>query len=313
MESLIKTLPAILTAAGPSAEVAQAACFAAWKYDVDAAQGKISVLTSPEVPLAVQTCTDLSTHCTDFETACLGLGKACDDYATQVDEHRDEIVGILKELLAWTVVDQVSGAILSFFTAGAAEVAAQLAEAGIIARYAAKIISVLKKLIEWAKICVEAIKTALVAIKDALLWLPRLLKAKVMTAVAKVGARAAAAEREALIKELETLGIKHNPDDIVAIFRGPDGKIVFLENGSASAGLRHVEAHAGEFASAGIPKDKIPDFLQRAIQDGEIVGYQGKGTGRPIYEVVYNGVTQRVAITTGDNGYIVGANMKSVP
>jgi hypothetical protein len=37
MESLIKTLPAILTAAGPSAEVAEAACFAAWKHAVGAA------------------------------------------------------------------------------------------------------------------------------------------------------------------------------------------------------------------------------------------------------------------------------------
>ena len=34
MDSLIKTLPAILTAAGPSAEVAEAACFAAWKHAV---------------------------------------------------------------------------------------------------------------------------------------------------------------------------------------------------------------------------------------------------------------------------------------
>jgi len=34
MESLIKTLPAILTAAGPSTEVAEAACFAAWKHAV---------------------------------------------------------------------------------------------------------------------------------------------------------------------------------------------------------------------------------------------------------------------------------------
>ena len=34
MESLIKTLPAILTAAGSSAEVAEAACFVAWKYAV---------------------------------------------------------------------------------------------------------------------------------------------------------------------------------------------------------------------------------------------------------------------------------------
>ena len=32
MESLIKTLPAILSAAGSSAEVAEAACFAAWKH-----------------------------------------------------------------------------------------------------------------------------------------------------------------------------------------------------------------------------------------------------------------------------------------
>ncbi len=34
MESLIKTLPAILTAAGPSTEVAEAACLAAWKHAV---------------------------------------------------------------------------------------------------------------------------------------------------------------------------------------------------------------------------------------------------------------------------------------
>jgi len=34
MESLIKTLTAILSAAGPSAEVAEAACFAAWKHAV---------------------------------------------------------------------------------------------------------------------------------------------------------------------------------------------------------------------------------------------------------------------------------------
>ena len=34
MESLIKTLPAILTAAGSSPEVAEAACFAAWKHAV---------------------------------------------------------------------------------------------------------------------------------------------------------------------------------------------------------------------------------------------------------------------------------------
>ena len=39
-----------------------------------------------------------------------------------------------------------------------------------------------------------------------------------------------------------------------------------------------------------------------------VVHYQGKGTGRPIYEVNYKGSTQRVAVTVGSNGYIVGAN-----
>jgi hypothetical protein len=34
MESLLKTLPAILTAAGSSGEVAEAACLAAWKHAV---------------------------------------------------------------------------------------------------------------------------------------------------------------------------------------------------------------------------------------------------------------------------------------
>jgi hypothetical protein len=48
MESLIKTLPAILSAAGPSAEVAEAACFAAWKHAVGAA------LSSHAVPLRLE-------------------------------------------------------------------------------------------------------------------------------------------------------------------------------------------------------------------------------------------------------------------
>ena len=40
------------------------------------------------------------------------------------------------------------------------------------------------------------------------------------------------------------------------------------------------------------------------------MGYQGRGTGRPIYEFVYNGEVRQVAITVGSNGFIVGANPK---
>jgi predicted nucleic acid-binding Zn ribbon protein len=48
MESLINTLPAILSAAGPSAEVAEAACFAAWKYTAGEA------LSAHAVPLRLE-------------------------------------------------------------------------------------------------------------------------------------------------------------------------------------------------------------------------------------------------------------------
>lgn len=57
-----------------------------------------------------------------------------------------------------------------------------------------------------------------------------------------------------------------------------------------------------------ISEAQIPSVVMRAVSEGNIVGYQGRGTGRPIYEVMVNGQPQRFAITTGSNGFIVGAN-----
>ncbi|MCR5587501.1 MAG: hypothetical protein K6F77_08210 [Lachnospiraceae bacterium] len=50
----------------------------------------------------------------------------------------------------------------------------------------------------------------------------------------------------------------------------------------------------------------------QAVKSGTIVGYQGRGKGRPIYEFIYEGKTRRIAISIGSNGYIVGANPKSI-
>jgi filamentous hemagglutinin len=46
-----------------------------------------------------------------------------------------------------------------------------------------------------------------------------------------------------------------------------------------------------------------------ALKNGKVVGQQGKDLTRPIYEVNYEGRTVNVAITTGNNGYVVGANI----
>jgi uncharacterized protein YukE len=114
--------------------------------------------------------------------------------------------------------------------------------------------------------------------------------------------------RQELLDELERKGIKHNPDDIVEIGKNENGDIIFLENGNSKAGLEHVKSHAGQFADLGIPEDKIGKFVFTAATTGKVVGYQGRGTGRPIYEFFFEGKAYKVAVTVGNNGFIVGAN-----
>lgn len=115
-----------------------------------------------------------------------------------------------------------------------------------------------------------------------------------------------------LIGELAERGVKHTPDDIVAIRKLDDGRIMFIEKGSDTAGLQHILNHADEFNGKGISNEMIPDFIMKNLEEGNIVGYQGKGTGRPIYEIIYNGQRHRTAITTGNNGFVVGANPVSL-
>ena len=121
----------------------------------------------------------------------------------------------------------------------------------------------------------------------------------------------AAAKLSGLIGELEGAGVEVTRSEVVAAERIASGKIVFLEKGNATAGLQHiVERHGAEFAKAGISENKIPAFLMQALKDGKVVGYQGRGVTRPIYGVSFEGKPLRVAITIGNNGYVVGANIK---
>ena len=115
--------------------------------------------------------------------------------------------------------------------------------------------------------------------------------------------------RDKLIGELKKAGINHNPYDIIDIRKTVEGKIVFLEKGNSKAGFKHViERHEADFVKRGVTREEIPNLIMEAVTKGRIVGYQGKGKGRPIYELIFNGKQQYVAVTTGSNGFIVGAN-----
>ena len=136
-------------------------------------------------------------------------------------------------------------------------------------------------------------------------------------------------EGKALIDEVIANGYKISPEKVVLITRDPTGKIVWLEEGNSSRGLQHIiDRHGHEFNGIvqrstvgsdpvtngkGIANSDIPDYVLEAVYQGNIVGTQGKrNPPRTVYEFVYNGQTQRIAIQVGSNGYIVGANPKSM-
>jgi hypothetical protein len=62
-----------------------------------------------------------------------------------------------------------------------------------------------------------------------------------------------------LAPELARSGVRHSPERIVAIGPDPDGRIVFLETGSPSAGLEHILQKQGQFALRGVGQDQLAD------------------------------------------------------
>lgn len=124
-------------------------------------------------------------------------------------------------------------------------------------------------------------------------------------------------EGAALMSELDARHVKYNKSDIVAITRNSSGDIVWLEKGHLTgkpSGLAHIiDAHGLDFQNQNITNDELPQYIMTAVKYGTIIGYQGRDSSRPIYEFVYEHKTRRIAITIGSNGYIVGANPKSMP
>uniref|UniRef100_UPI0005760E4F VENN motif pre-toxin domain-containing protein n=1 Tax=Serratia marcescens TaxID=615 RepID=UPI0005760E4F len=116
---------------------------------------------------------------------------------------------------------------------------------------------------------------------------------------------------KSLFKEMTIQGIKFTPENVVGAAKDNSGKIIFLEKGNSKSGLQHiVEEHGDQFAQIGVSEARIPDVVMKAVTDGKIVGYQGAGAGRPIYETMIDGKKYNIAVTVGSNGYVVGANLR---
>ncbi|MFF8472258.1 ricin-type beta-trefoil lectin domain protein [Streptomyces sp. NPDC015414] len=114
------------------------------------------------------------------------------------------------------------------------------------------------------------------------------------------------------VNKLKDAGIQFDQKSLYWVIPYADSStgLVRLERGYVRGGLVHVIfRHSGEFAADGIPIEEIPKLLKKALEDAKIVGYQGSGAGRPIFETVYNNKVRRVAISVGKDGYVIGANV----
>ncbi|MGX1545195.1 virulence factor, partial [Streptomyces adustus] len=132
---------------------------------------------------------------------------------------------------------------------------------------------------------------------------------RIAQAVAERAKIARAALDPKLLEKLGNAGVKFDKANTIWVieYAKPGVNLAWLEKGNVNAGLIHIIfRHAGEFATAGVRIEDIPALVSKALTEGTRVGTQG--AGRPIYEVVFNGKTQRLAISVGDNGFVIGAN-----
>lgn len=113
-----------------------------------------------------------------------------------------------------------------------------------------------------------------------------------------------------LVNEVQRRGDKISPDQVVRIEK--PSRIVWLEEGNERAGLAHllIDKRVADFARHGIGRDEIVDAVFTALTDGTPIGITGRD--RVVYLVTYQGHSVRIAISVGDNGFIVGANPVSL-
>jgi hypothetical protein len=87
---------------------------------LDSAAAEIGAQRSPEVETAVQVTKGMVLELEQLEVHCADLGGACEDYATQVEQVREVVKGIMRDLAIEVGLTVVVSGILSFFSAGAA-------------------------------------------------------------------------------------------------------------------------------------------------------------------------------------------------
>ena len=118
---------------------------------LDVATGHLEQQRSPEVPLAIDATRDVALAIDDLAAMCDSLGEACEQYASTVDEHREIIKGIMRDLAIEAGISVGVGVVVGFFTFGGGAAAGAAIAGTRAVKAALKIIDALNDLRRLAK------------------------------------------------------------------------------------------------------------------------------------------------------------------
>ena len=113
--------------------------------------------------------------------------------------------------------------------------------------------------------------------------------------------------RKALIDELDLSADIRNLQKITMIARDTQNKIVWFEDDSQTAGNLKNNSIQPDMCEE-LATDDILNLIYEAINQGIVVGTQGKRGERAVYEVNYKGRRCWIAVQTSKCGKIIGYN-----
>jgi hypothetical protein len=119
---------------------------------------------------------------------------------------------------------------------------------------------------------------------------------------------ALASSRAALMAALRAAGVKFTEAAVVGITRTAAGRLVWLEVGSAAAGLQHiVQRHGAQFAAYGARSaSQIANVVMNAVRSAQpVMTYPG---GAADYAIRIGDKMRIIRVVIGDNGFIVTAH-----
>ncbi|KQP62712.1 RNase A-like domain-containing protein [Nocardioides sp. Leaf285] len=122
---------------------------------------------SPEIPLAVDACQEVSDQLAAIAEEAYGLGRACEQYADQVESHRAEVVALVVQLLAETVVIQGAGMLLNSVTGGGGTVGATALTGTRVAAITPDILAVAARLRAANEVLAASVRNASVRVTIA--------------------------------------------------------------------------------------------------------------------------------------------------